>query len=92
MRAYVLVLMSVDRCLATVHSETRSYSMQRVAVIAVVTGMIVICMLLSPTLTQFHVLEYMMSAEERRSACVMHFSVYRLVLLNYRQITFITDQ
>jgi len=69
MRGYVLLLMSVARCL-TVTRPTRPMT-QRAVVISVVIGMIVICLLNSPFLVKYHVIEISsLYADDTRHICV----------------------
>jgi len=64
MRGYLLALMSVDRCLAAVRPMT-----QLVAVIAALTGAMIIGLLSSPTLILYHVVHYEYSEGQMSSLC-----------------------
>jgi len=67
---YTLVLMSLDRYLAVVH-PIRSLTLrtQRNAMIAVVTATIVICLVNSPTLTDYGLFQHQFGGQDR-VACI----------------------
>jgi len=67
---YTLVLMSLDRYLAVVHPiQSLTLRTQRHAMIAVVTATIAICILNTPTLPDYGLLEHRYGGEDR-VACI----------------------